>query len=459
MSSLSGILGIALGAMAAEQGAISVTSNNIANVNTPEYARQIPVFEENPALLLGDFSFGTGVSLARIESVRDRILEIRLHQETQDDYRLDTLLNAMNQIQALLNEPAGVGLSTPLNSFFNAWQQLATDPANLNLRQNVLTAAQNLANAFHQTVSSLLTQQHNLDLAVQQSVGAVNQLTGEIATLNGQIGALIGAGQDASALINQREALLDQLSQLIDVQFIDAGQNRLTLTTTSGAPLVIGNQAFALETAPDPTTGLTHILAQGTDITAAIRSGRLAGQLEARDTQIPTLLTQLDTLAAGLATAVNAQHQAGFDLNGNPGGNFFVPPPPGGQGAAAAFALALSDPAQIAASADGTAGNNANANALAALADSPIINGQSPTSYYAGMVFSVGNTVANVTAEKNATDLVLSQLRTQRGALSGVSLDEEAANLIRFQQAYTAAAQVAKVIAELTQAAIQMGQS
>ena len=457
MGSLSGILSIALGAMNAEQGALSVTANNIANVNTPGYARQIPIFEENPALLQGPLTFGTGVSLARIESIRDSVLEIRIHQESQDSGRLDAFLNAMNQIQALFNEPAGAGLSGPLTNFFNAWQQLASDPANLSLRQNLLTAAQNLASAFRQTVTALDTEQHNLDLGVQQSVATINRLTAEIASLNGQIHALTGAGQDASSLVAQREALLNQLSALVDVQFIDSGNGGLTLTTAGGAPLVIGNQSFALDTATDPSTGLTHIFSQGSDITAQIRSGQIAGLLAVRDDQIPALLGQLDTLAAGVAGAVNAQHQAGYDLNGNPGGNFFTPPPPGGAGAAASFSVAVSDPALIAASADGTPGNNGNANAIAALATSAIVAGQSPATFYAGLVFQVGNTVANASAQKDATDLVLQQLNTQRGALSGVSLDEEAASLLRFEQAYNAAARVATTIADLTTTALQLG--
>jgi len=456
MGTLSGILNIALGAMNAEQGALSVTANNIANVNTPGYARQIPVFEENPALLQGPLTWGTGVSLARIESIRDSVLEIRIHQESQDSGRLDAFLNAMNQIQALFNEPAGTGLSGPLTSFFNAWQQLASDPANLSLRQNLLTAAQNLASAFRQTITALDTEQHNLDLGVQQSVATINRLTAEIANLNGQIRALTSAGQDASSLVAQREALLGQLSALVDVQFIDSGNGGLTLTTANGTPLVLDHQSFALETASDPLTGLTHIFAQGNDITAQIRSGQLAGLLAVRDGEIPALQGQLDTLAAALANAVNAQHQAGYDLNGNPGGNFFTPPA-GSTGAAANLSVAISDPALIAASADGTPGNNGNANAIAALANSALIAGQSPATFYAGVVFGVGNTVANASAQKDATDLVLQQLNTQRGALSGVSLDEEAASLLRFEQAYNAAARVATTIVDLTAAAIQLG--
>jgi flagellar hook-associated protein 1 FlgK len=458
MGTLSGSLSIALQALAAEQGAVAITSNNIANANTPGYARQVPVFEETPPTLDGSFQIGTGVSLAQAQTIRDNILQIRIDQENQQSGQLDSFVNSMNQVQALFNEASGVGLQSPLSNFFSAWQQLASDPSNLSYRQNVIAAAQNLTDAFHEISSSLTSQQTNLDLSVQQTVQQANQLTSQIARLNGQVATFSAANEDPSGVINQRDQLVQQLSGLIDVSYVDAGNNSLTLTTTGGAPLVVGNQSFDLTTAADPATGWTHVFSQGNDITSSISSGQLAGELEVRDQQIPTILGKLDTLAAGLANAVNAQSQLGMDLNGNAGQNFFVPPPASGQGAAASLQVAISDPSQIAASSDGTVGGNGNANAIAALANQGIVAGQTPTAYYAGIVFGIGNTLSNAKEEQSANQLVLRQLQNQRGALSGVSLDEEAANLMRFQQAYDAMARVVKIISDLTQSAVKLGQ-
>jgi flagellar hook-associated protein 1 FlgK len=457
MGTLSGSLSIALQALSADQGAVAVTTNNVANANTPGYAREVPVFQENPPLTYGSLQFGTGVSLGQTQSIRDNILQIRIDQEGQQGGQLDSFVSSMQQMQTLFNEASGVGLQTPITSFFNSWQQLASDPTNLNYRQNVLTSAQNLAEAFHQISAGLTSQQTNLDLSVQQSVTQVNQLTTQIAKLNGQVAAMSGAGQDASGLVDQRDQLIQQLSGLVDVSYVSSGNNGLTLTTTSGAPLVVGNQSFSLTTGTDPTTGLTHIYSQGTDITSSIASGQLAGELEARDQQIPATLASLDTLAAGIANAVNTQSAAGYDLSGNPGGNFFVPPPAGGTGAAAALQVAITDPALVAASSDGTTGSNGNANAMAALANQAIVAGQTPASYYSGVVFQIGNTVSNAQMEQSANHLVLQQLENQRGALSGVSLDQEAANLIQYQQAYDAMARVITIISDLTQSAVQLG--
>ena len=153
---------------------------------------------------------------------------------------------------------------------------------------------------------------------------------------------------------------------------------------------------------------------------------------------------------------MNGVQAAGFDLNGNAGTNLFNPPPAGGAGAAASLSVAITDPSLIAASSDGTAGSNGNAEALYALSSASIIAGQTPTNYYSGIVFNVGNATANATAEQNASSQVLQQLNDQRSTLSGVSLDEEAANMVQYQQAYSASAQVVTTINDMMYTVINM---
>jgi len=246
-----------------------------------------------------------------------------------------------------------------------------------------------------------------------------------------------------------------QLSQLVDVQTIPADGTSLTLTTTGGSLLVAGNKSFNLTTQPNPATSVQDVFAQGQDITSAIRGGNLAGEIQLRDREIPSIASSLDTLASGVANAVNTQNTAGFDLNGNQGANIFVPPA-GVPGAALNLAVAISDPNLVAASADGTAGNNANATALANLQDQNIVSGRSPIGYYSGLVFQVGNGASNASAALSSEQLLIQQLQNQQNAVSGVSLDEEAANLVQFQNAYSAASRVAGIIASLFQTTINM---
>jgi flagellar hook-associated protein 1 len=312
-----------------------------------------------------------------------------------------------------------------------------------------------LAAGFNQAASALDTQQQAADQGVVQSVSQINTLTAQIASLNGQITAATGQGQTPNSLLDQRALLVNQLSGIVDVSSITADKTGLTLTTKGGALLVTGTQSFNLSTQAN-AAGFQDVYAQGKDITASIQSGNLAGYLQLRDQEIPSIATKLDTLASGIATAVNTQSTAGFDLNGAAGVNFFVPPA-AGPGAALNLAVAITNPAQVAASADGTDGNNANATALANLQNQAVVGGQTPIDYYSSLVFQVGNDTADATAAQTGQQLVTQQLQDQQGAISGVSLDQEGANLVLYQNAYSAAARVAGIISTLFQTAINMG--
>jgi len=454
--SLSSSLSIALRALLADQGAMSVVSNNIANVNTPGYSREVPVFQEDPPVAYGNLLFGTGVDLSTIQAVRDNVLQLRLNQEAQSQGKLDTFNTGMTQIQVLFNEPAGAGLQGLISQFFSSFQQLSADPTNLGLRQSVISNAESLAAGFRQTAAALNTQQKSADQGVVQTVGQINQITSQIAALNEQISAPSVSDQNANSLVDQRNLLVNQLSQLVDVQSITADGTSLTLTTSNGTALVVGGISFPLTTQTNSGTGFQHIFAQGVDITSSITGGNLAGDLQLRDEEIPALQNSLDTLASGLANNVNTQHLAGFDLSGVAGTNFFVPPA-GVAGAALNLQVAITDPTKVAASADGTPGDNTNATALANLQNQNIIGGQTPINFYSGLIFQVGNDTANSSAQLSAEKLLIQQLQDQQNAVSGVSLDQEAANLVQFQTAFNAAARVASIVASLFQTTINMG--
>jgi flagellar hook-associated protein 1 FlgK len=453
--SLTSSLYISTEALLADQGALAVVSNNISNVNTPGYTREVANLEETPPVNVGNLQYDTGVAIGSIQSVRDNVLQLRLNQETENQGQLNTLSNGLNQIQTLFNEPAGSGLQTLLSQFYGSFQQLSSDPTNSGLRQNVISAAQSLAAGFNQSASALVAQQQDADQGVVQTVQQINQLTWQIAQLNSQISSTSGEGLNTNTFQDQRGQLINQLSQLVDVQSITADGSNLTLTTSGGAELVVGNQSFNLNTETNATTGFQDVYSQGADITSSIQSGTLAGDLQLRDQRIPSILSNLDTLANGIATSTNTQNAAGFDLNGNAGGNIFAPLA-AVPGSALNLSVAITDPNKIAASADGTPGDNTNATALANLQSANAISGQNPISYYSGLVFQVGSQASTASSQLSGANLLVQQLQDQIGSVSGVSLDEEGANLILYQNAYEAAARVAGVVETLFQTAIAM---
>ena len=455
MGGLYSSLSISLGALATDRGAIEVTSNNIANANTPGYSQEQVNLSENAPVQIGNLLFGTGVSQGQTTSVRDNLLERRLDQENQSAGQLGAFLGPMNQVQVLFNEAAGTGLQTPLTAFFNSLSQLSANPSDANSRQAVITAGQNLATAFQQDTFHLQTLQSSTDLGVQQSVTQINQLSTQIASLNTQITGLEGIGQDPGAFLDQRTQLVRQLSGLINVSESDSGNGGLTISTANGASLVVGGQSFALTTLVNPNTTYHNVYSQGIDITSTIDGGALGGQIQVRDKEIPVVLNNLDTLAYNLATSVNTQSRAGFDANGNPGVNFFTPPATLA-GAASGISVTITDPNLVAASSDGTVGSNGNAQALANLQNQTIVNGQTPVNYYSQTIFKIGNDISQAQTQQTAVGLVQQQLQDQRGAISGVSLDQEAANLIRYQGAYQASANVVNVINQLLTATLAM---
>jgi len=302
MSSLNASLATALSGLLVEQGALQVTTNNVANVNTPGYSREVPVLVSSDPVVVDPLTFGTGVTLQDVQSITDPILSSQIQQQTQAQGQYSALASALQQTQVNFTTSSN-DIGTEISNFFDSINQLSTDPSDLSLRQGVLTAADNLATSFNTTANNLTQQQSSLDLSAVQTVGQINQLTQQIAGLNAQVSNLQNVGENAGTFVDQRTEAINQLSALVDVSVIPTG-NTLTLTTANGAPLVTGQQSFQLTTQTN-SAGLHDIYSQGNDITSEITSGQLGGTLEARDQEIPSIKSQLDTLAAGLANAVN----------------------------------------------------------------------------------------------------------------------------------------------------------
>ena len=455
MSGLLGSLSIALSALSVSQQEMATTSNNVANANTPGYSREVSDTAASQPITDGSISLGTGVVLDKIESLRDSILLIEIGQSTQQNSALNASLTQLQQIQTQFASSTS-GIGTDISNFFESLQQLAPDPTNLNLRQSVLDAANALATDFNNAANTLQTQSSNIDQTVVGTVTQVNSLISQIASIDQQISDVQGAtdGNGSGTLIDTRNNLIQQLSALIDVQVIPTGQG-ITLATSNGTTLVSGTTSVALTTELDG--GVHDIFAGAQNITSSLTGGSLAGLIQVRDQDIPSIGSSLDQLAAGLANGLNAANAQGFDLNGAAGGNIFTPPPASGVGAAATLAVSMTDPSLIAASSDGTSGSNGNLAVLSAVGTTDLSGGQTPIGTYASLVSQVGSETATTSADADSSSLILQQLQDQNGSVSGVSLNEEAANLIQYQTAYQSAAKVISTINLLLLDAVNLG--
>ncbi len=454
MIGLNGTLTLASQALSAESGALAVTNNNITNVNTPGYSREVVNLSAN-ALTNSDGTFqSNGVSYNGFTSVRDEVLQIGIQGKTADAGSLGAQSTSWNQIQSgFSSTTSGIGAS--LSSLFSSISNLSTTPSDAGVRQAALSAAGNLVNAFHQAAATLSNAQSQANANVTGIVANVNQLTSQIASLDQQLASSQNSEEDGGSIADQRDQLTTQLAALTGVTSTTT-QSTPSLSVAGGSPLVVNGTAYALQVAQG-SDGTTHILdARGKDITVSLTGGSLGGALTMRDTSIPQISKSLDTLATQFATAMNAAQAQGFDANGNQGTAMFSLPTNGG-GAAAGLTLALSSASGLALSSDGSSGSSGNVSNLLAVQNSALAGGQTPSDTYSSLVENIGNASATVSSQEAATNAALSQMTTQQASESGVSIDEETTNLLRFQQAYTAAAKVVSVVNDLYSTLMNMG--
>jgi flagellar hook-associated protein 1 FlgK len=451
--SLFGMLGTTARALDAQRYGLDVVGNNIANVNTAGYTRRVVDFGAVPPP--DRFSAGNGVEVLHLRSQRDRLFDQRLFDEAPLAERQAAIVDALGLAEVSLGA-SGSSLDAALADFFDAFAALADAPTDTTARGEVLADAQALASVFHSLSARLTESEQAADARVRGDVDRLNGLTSRLAFLNGAISS--APEGEALQLRDEQVAVAVEISGILGVQVLELADGTMQVATENGRALVIGNDAYPLATSSTPPTGHAAIMAGGLDITAEVRTGSLGGLLAVRDQAIPGYRTDLDTLAYGVADAVNTLHATGYDLSQAAGGSFFVPLGT----AAGAAALLQVDPAlaadtsRIAAAGIPSSGDNAVARQLADLRDAPVIGGRTPSAAWAGLVYRVGSDVHQATRERESRREIVHQVETLRDSVSGVSIDEEAALMMRFQRAYEANARFFTVVDEVLQTLLSL---
>ena len=382
MGTINSALSVMNGALDADQEALNVVANNVANANTPGYTQEKPDWHENAPISVGGILVGDGVTETGATSQRDRVLEERLDQQQQLASASSTRLSALTNMQALFTPDSGSSGSTAgdigsdITSFFDSFSSLESDPTDNALREQVLSSASTLAGDVSSAASSLSGQSAAINQEASGVVSQVNSLTSAIAQLNLEIESN-SPNSDAGTLEDQRQQDLSQLSQLIGINQVTTENNGLSVTTTSGQLLVSEGQSMQLTTGT--VNGVTDFFLGGTDITSQLASGggQLGGYLTARDVDIPGALSSLDQLAYDISTSVNATNNTGTDLSGATGTAadplYIFNEPAQVAGSAAAMSVIMTDPSQIAAAGPGKGtGDNSNAVAMYNLGNQPL---------------------------------------------------------------------------------------
>ncbi len=439
-------------ALASHQRALDVVGHNVANVNTPGFTRQEVVLASVPppgslsrfgAPLLA----GGGVRVASLRQARDVFLDRQLRQARQSSAEWRAHADFWSQVEAVFPEPSDVGLGELLARFWNAWQEVSLNPESLAARTSLLQQAQVLSDALRQAARRLDQVGQHLDAVATGHVERVNQIARELASVNVQIARLEVSGQAALDLRDHREQLLAELEELADVTYTEADTGEL-LVYLQGRELVgPGGRRTEVRVGLGPGGQHTFTWPDGEDL--VVRRGALSAVLGARDTQVPELQGRLDQLARNLVEQVNDLHDDGYDLDGNRGGPFF-------QGTdARTIRVAFQDPRRVAAAGswggDGEPGNGDVARRIAQLRGSDAIDGQ-----YRTLVAEVGVRSQEARRQVAYQELLTDQVRLRREATSGVSLDEEMTNMIRFQHAYDAAARMVRTVDEMVRTLLDM---
>lgn len=460
MGTLSGLSHLATGALLSDQIALDATATNIGNQNTVGYERRAVVFTEGDRVSVGSTGAGTGVT-ATVHAQRDRVLQLAVQQAIAASAASTSRTSSLDQLQTIFQiDSSGqdaAGLGSAVSSFFSAAGSVAASPARDSARQQMYAAAAGLVTTFHRAASQIVAISSSLDQQVTTAVTEVNGLTAQFASINGEL-AKSSSQQGTDTLLNRRDNVLTEIAKRIDVSSVSNADGTVNLTASDGTPLVQGSVAMALRTTV--VAGTTRIVSSsdsgGRDVTTAIHGGSIGGALQARDQDIPALEARTNDLVYGLLDQVNRQNTAGFDGRGNPGGNLFLSgSAPGGQ--LAAITLNATDASGIAASSTSAANDGLNAAAVAALQTKPLVDGTTFAAALGGTLTALGQTAADARSASSAASAVLVQTTATRDAVTGVSLDQEAADLTQYQRSYQAAAKVLAIVNELMAQAINLG--
>jgi flagellar hook-associated protein 1 FlgK len=433
----------ALSGLEAAQAAIDTTGQNIANANTPGYSRQQVDMTERDPLTIQSLSnvtgagsqVGLGVDITTISRVRNQFLDVQYRGQNSQTSGDNTTATLLGQVQAALNEPSSSGLSGALTQFWSSFNALGNDPTNQGALQATLGAGQTVATGLNTlgneltTLESQITGQYNT--LTDPSSGPIASDANQIAALNTQIAQAQVNGLNPNTLLDQRDHLIDDLSQYSNLNVTTQANGMVNVSFGNAAKAAAGGVTDATPLVNGSTVDLANNLTDANLSGSSGTVGALLGFYDASTGQgkIADYLTTLNSVTNNLVTSVN-NAIATADPSGATATPFFDPT------GTTATTIAV-NPSLSGATSPYTA---AEAHAAGAL------RGGSADQAYNAFVTQVGSDVQSTQSAQQTAQSLLSAISNQRQSVSGVSLDEEMTNLITYQQAYQASARVMNAI-------------
>jgi flagellar hook-associated protein 1 FlgK len=465
---------------------MSTTSHNIANANTDGFSRQEVRTENGVTISQGDYVLGTGVEIQSLKRSHDEMVEKKLNNSLTNHKFNEERTVQLSHVEELFNEINSEGLNKILNRFFNSFRELSTQPENETLRNIVRENAKIVVNDFHRIKENLDSIRANINKKVAYSIDEINSLATSVGRLNKEIAVQEVSGSSANDLRDQRDNAVRALAEYFPLTTYYDGQGQFIVNIDGVGSLVSGVMVQELNAGSSIKSGLASsergdtevffVSRPGVAMTEKIRNGTLGAQIKTRDQDIKSFEAQLDEMAHGLVLATNAIHRQGFanhpvpvDQQGNPipyasekkvtGINFFKEPIDLKR---ASEYIALSDEIEADSNNIATAilpntpGDNRVAIAISKLQHEKVLSGGNSTfeEHYLKSVGGVGLKTGKSKIDEEQSQGILAQAKSFKEKLAGVSLDEEAANMVRYQNAYEASAKVIKASDEMFKAVL-----
>jgi len=469
MSGLFGSLNASVSALTAHSRAVETAGKNLANVNNPAYARQRVIYGDRGTVVTPDGAQSLGLEVLGVEQLRDALLDRQVVREAARTSYYQAQQNGYQRAQAALGQDVAsassssgtssdTGIAAALDGMFNSFHSFAANPTDTGQRQSLLQSAGILSDRLQLADSRLSQVQDDLDSQVASDVGDANRLLQTIADLNDQIGRFeINHPGSAVDLRDQRQMALEKLAAKIPITTTEISNGKVLVSGVDGSnnpvPLISATGvegALAFDNSTNPPT-----LSGGASATVlSLNSGSIQGSLSARTDAIQTLRDQLDLLAKQLVTSVNGVYNPTgttgdfFDASGTTAGTIKL-------------ASGLT-PLNLKASDGGAAGDNTVALGIAQLASRKFSTSGTPPdliegsfgTFFSGTVSGLGQAVAGATARVDDQSRIEQLVRSQRDAVSGVSLDEEMADLMKYQRAFQASSRVFQTIDDLLEVVV-----
>ncbi len=352
------------------------------------------------------------------------------------------------QIEDIFLEPSDHGLSNSMSEFWNSWEDLSNNPESIAPRSVVAQLGSVLAETVNRLDSQISSLRQVADDYISNRITQVNSLATRVANINNQIISAEASGSEASEIRDVRDLLMDEMSKVINITTLDRDNGSMAILL-GGRTMVDDAHSYDLDTQQVFRDGMMvkDIIWADDSGSAIVSGGEIAGLIELRDQDIVDVQQKLDLLTESIIIAVNDRHEAGYDANGNAGVPFFT-----GSTASdmAVNPLIMGDSSYVSASENTEVGGNMTARLIAALADENVApGGTNIGTYYANTVNIIGTKSQSSTIMAENSAILVGHLEEQRESVSGISLDEETANLIRGQRAYESAAMYLSVISEL----------